>query len=1359
LAKEPIHPGPHIRTRVLPEGMSVTEAAHHLGVGRPALSNLLNANAALSPDMAGRLERAFPKVANARELLDMQAAYDAARAREKGVASSVRGYVPRVLDLTASDLEDWAGRHKARGRLAVLLRMLIHSTGAGLTRVDFPGNDDSERPGWDGFVEAQEATPWIPAGRSGWEFGVNKDIKRKADKDYRKALVQNPAEDRAKTTFVFATPRRWRGKDSWRTSRLAEGQWQDVRVLDASDLEQWLERSASAQVWLADELGKSAPGVASLDECWNRWAGECKSILTAALFEEAIELEGGTILAKLAGASPDPVVVASDSRDEALAFLSCLFSKDEAEAKALRDRVVVFTQPGPLARLAASSASFVPVIASPEVEEELAPHHGALRSILVYPRHATTKIKADVVLQPPGYAAFEKALREVGLGRDEVERLGRESGRSLTVLRRRLSRLPGIRAPRWANDARLAAGLVPFFFAGAWKDAPPDRAVLELLAHDTPYAELEGRLTELLKLDDAPVWLIKSLRGLVSQIDTLFAVSPTMTERDLERFFEVAKLVLSDDDPSLDLPEEQRWMAGIYGKTRELSAPLREGIGDAFVLLSVHGDELLGERVDVRPSVRARLLVREVLTPLTVRKLEAQSDNLPLYAEAAPEEFLDILAEDLNSPDPESLKLMRPVTATFGRCPRTGLLWALENTAWAPERLLRTVDILARLAGRVIDDNWSSKPSETLNQIFRCWLPQTSVDVDGRIRALDYLIERHPKVAWPLCVAQFDWRSRVGGYSKKPRWRLDGLGHGEPATRRERHRFAVYALECALAWKDHTHETLGDLVELAAGFGDAHQKRMWKAISTWSDTAPDEDKALLRDKVRVFTTAKRARKTEQNSGKVPRFAARDQHAYEKLKPKDLVLEHAWLFRTGWIRESGGEERVGYRSYQEQIDSRRLTALSAVLTQRGIKGALQLAEVGEAEGIVGWILARVLPSLTEQSDAVRYLIKGADGESVESVKRQSLISGLLANVSDNVLEQLLAAVSREHEPAQAMSVLLLAPFRSSTWRFVQRLGSDVQTAYWKNVIPMWGQQTKAERVEAVGALLAVSRPRAAFVLVHFDLDHLRPQQLFRLMMDVATSSSEAPEAFRLDPYRIAEGFDLLTKSGEIAIEEMASLEYAYIEVLDGQEAPIPNLERHIEEHPELFVQAVVATSPRSDDAEDPEEWQSPTQEIAHARARKALTLLENLSRIPGHGRDGAIEPARLRGWVRRVREICAELARTEAGDRQIGALLSRAPVGRDGVWPCEPVREVLDEIANDSLCRGLTIARYNSRGVHMRGEAGHSERALAAEYATWASAMEFTHPRVARILRELVAWYEHDANEEDYEARVRNRLLL
>jgi addiction module HigA family antidote len=75
-----LHPGDWLRREIVePHGLSVTEAARHLGVTRQAMSNLLNGRAGLSADMAIRFEKAFRVKADT--ILRMQMTYGLAQAR------------------------------------------------------------------------------------------------------------------------------------------------------------------------------------------------------------------------------------------------------------------------------------------------------------------------------------------------------------------------------------------------------------------------------------------------------------------------------------------------------------------------------------------------------------------------------------------------------------------------------------------------------------------------------------------------------------------------------------------------------------------------------------------------------------------------------------------------------------------------------------------------------------------------------------------------------------------------------------------------------------------------------------------------------------------------------------------------------------------------------------------------------------------------------------------------------------------------------------------------------------------------------------------------------------------------------
>ena len=91
--KDPPHPGRGIKeTCLVPLGLSVTEAAQVLGVARHTLSRVLNGRAAISPEMAIRLEKAG--WSNAEFWLRLQTAYDLAQAREREDDIKVERYEP-----------------------------------------------------------------------------------------------------------------------------------------------------------------------------------------------------------------------------------------------------------------------------------------------------------------------------------------------------------------------------------------------------------------------------------------------------------------------------------------------------------------------------------------------------------------------------------------------------------------------------------------------------------------------------------------------------------------------------------------------------------------------------------------------------------------------------------------------------------------------------------------------------------------------------------------------------------------------------------------------------------------------------------------------------------------------------------------------------------------------------------------------------------------------------------------------------------------------------------------------------------------------------------------------------------------
>ena len=91
--KNPPHPGDLIRTEIIEAlGLTVSKAAEILKVRRASRSDLLHGKAALTPEMALHIEKAFGPDMN--HLLRMQLAYDVAETRQHARNIGVKPCVP-----------------------------------------------------------------------------------------------------------------------------------------------------------------------------------------------------------------------------------------------------------------------------------------------------------------------------------------------------------------------------------------------------------------------------------------------------------------------------------------------------------------------------------------------------------------------------------------------------------------------------------------------------------------------------------------------------------------------------------------------------------------------------------------------------------------------------------------------------------------------------------------------------------------------------------------------------------------------------------------------------------------------------------------------------------------------------------------------------------------------------------------------------------------------------------------------------------------------------------------------------------------------------------------------------------------
>ena len=1353
--QKPEHPGVYVKKKILPEDLSVKEAAERLGVGRQALTSFLNGHASLSLEMAIRLEKAFGEKAKRGKLLNLQKDYDRYHKRDREKEIAVRAYTPDFLKISALNIQAWfEDRIEARFVLSAFLRILVNTTVPiqNLSHCDFPAYDNAERHGWDGEVISEIATPWIPLGKSGWEFGVSSNPKQKANCDYDSRTSSVPSEERNETTFVFITPRNWVGKKDWVKSKNQEGEWKEVKAFDASDLEQWLEQSVPAQCWFGEKIGieQDNQHIHSLNACWHDWSIVTEPQLNKELFADSVQAYKTNLKKWLELPPEEQIVVEVDSSIEALAFLACIM---EEIGQNEFDRCVVVQSLDAYKKVKRVGSDFICIIDSSEAEKAAAGSEKSQHVISIRQKDSSER-NPYIILGRPGYETFRKSLVSMGIDNQEVERYVRESGRSRSILRRRLSRNEAVRSPEWAKDNSTTNTLIPFIFAGSWdSEREADQEILCCLSKVNDYNIVDQTFRYILQIKETPLRSNNTRCRVTSKIEALFAAKNSVTKKHLEDFFVTAEIILSEEDPALELPEKKRWAAALYKKTREHSSSLRESICDTLILLSVYADNLFRKNLGINIEKEVNLLIGRLLKPFDSTKWLSQQNDLPRYAEAAPDEFLSIIKEDLGSDDPQILKLMEPVNSGIfgGGYPRTGLLWALETLAWEPKRLAPVFLILAQLSQRNIEDNWANTPINSLKSICRSWMPQTSAEVQDRICGLRLITKRYPEIGWQLCIEQFNPDiHRYGDYNVRPRWRSDATGAGYSVPDKESREFEKEALEIAIAWENHDVKTLGDLVERLHRMGSEYREQVWELIKEWNATKPgDNQKAQLRECIRRHAFTRRANHNHLDN----ETRTKAKEACELLTPEDLVYRHLWLFEKQWVEESTEDlkqEGFDYKEREKRIASKRTDAIIEIWRKHGINGVKDLLKVSESGYPIGWLLSK---NIIKVSDTRELLIELISDRSEEiELNIDQCVEGFLSEKVNQDIQKFdmlvndLVAIFEKEQNGSNKNIRLLksAPVGPETWKHVEKLPKESQTEYWSLVNPRWIIDDPTAMKTLLEKLLEVDRPRGAFSVVNLYWEEISSKDIERLLNALATSNNEA-HIYQFSEYDLITVFETLNSRPDTVTENLARLEFLFIRSFLFSDYPFPNISKQISEAPIIYMQALALAWKRSDNGEDPPELVGKNIVDKKGQAEAAHALLRNIGRIPGTKEDGTLNRDTLAEWISEVRILCKQHAREAIGDQMIGQLLSRCPEGEDGIWPCKPIRDVIEDIASDELGKGMLIGIYNAGNASFNMATGSEERNLASKCRNWSRQLAFEYHYVAALLEKIACYSDSDAN--------------
>ncbi len=1259
------------------------------------------------------------------------------------------------MHITASHIAEWANTKvkEAQTNLPRLIRRLCFEA-ATTRQLSFPAGDSTYVPGWDGVLSREGGDAWAPGGTSYWEIGCDQVPATKANGDYQKRLEQTAAQERASATFVFVTPRRWTKKAEWISAQRAKKEWADVRAYDADDLEQWLEQTPAVALQFAEELGFVGDGIESLSRYWQLWSQQCSPVITPESFFLDRTVTSEQLIEKIRNGlnqqnpSP-PLTVRADSVEEAAAFaVAALIGFDE-----LANHALVVTTPEGWRFIEANRQVKIVIATRSDVAANPSLRTGL---VVIVPNAAgdTTGPPqgAEVLLERASIYKFEKALVAIGMEESDATRYALSTGRSWTVFRRQRATNLAIRRPAWLG-ARQSASLSLLCLLGAWRDdKEADRQVVAQLA-DRPYADVERELQQLAQLDDAPVLHIGAVWKAKSPLELLNLFGGRITRNELDRFFSIAREMLVAPDPKLELPDEQRFAAAIYGKVHPYSSLLLKSVCDALMKLAVRGSEQSGLHA-LGIEARVGQLVHELLDDADAQRWLSLANHLPMLAEAAPSDFLAAVEKSLRlSGKPVTRLLLESTTSGIGgQCWHAGLLWALETLAWAPPQLARVALVLAQLTRFPIQGNWGNTPGRSLFALFRAWLPKTAARVGDRIKVLDLLIQREADAAFDILDGLTAPGPQTAFDAARPKWRDDDAGAGHGVTYAEMNEMHAAAKERLIQLSTGNPTRIATLLQNTSKKEHAEVFKVLALMEPFTlPAANDEDREVLRAALRK-TIHWHRNYDDAPPEELQTWLQAVESCHERLAPVDLVRSHCWLFNSHWVELPSREREDPVDARQAALSEARTATLTEIRKRLGMVGVENLIRECAEPGTVGRTLAEM--DCAGNNWPEWFVTKGENFEQGNHMT-WCINSFLRTTPSPRSVELLREVMTLAHQQDwdvdKRVHFLILARPEQETWQLVSACGTEIETAYWASVRPdHYLHDESVDILFVLRRLLDAKRPRTALQCCQYALKHISANLLYSALQQFL--SGEEPDGPLLASWHLGEMLESLENSNSIEKMELIQLEFGLFPALGyGQESKAAALYVGVMTEPALFTELLCYIYKPEHGERD-----EPATNANKAAAETSWKILHACTLQPGTQTDGSIDSDAFTLFIDSARDLCRLKDRLIMCEQTLGQILAHAPADEDGTWPFLPARNVLDRPELEEMRSGFVIGTRNARGGTSRSpfDGGDQERDLSTHYRKQAECIQYTHPNIAATLDKIAESYEHEGRREDLDASLR-----
>ena len=839
-------------------------------------------------------------------------------------------------------------------------------------------------------------------------------------------------------------------------------------------------------------------------------------------------------------------------------------------------------------------------------------------------------------------------------------------------------------------------------------------------------------------------WKVLDIKSTIKQL------SKYIYNNHIDDFADTYLRILSEINPALDFPTDERYMANIYKKSRAYSATIRTGVANGMAMLA-NNQDILSKCSANKIANTVNNTVYGLLSDNQNPKLWMSiTDNTSLIAQASPVQFLSRLesALEIKNDNPIATSIKESSGDSFFQPDyMTGLYWALADLSWDKKYFARASLALAKIAALEIYQTENKKRSlDTILHTILPWQPKTLASLDVRHSVVEKIVDEHRTVGRELLKGLLPNMTLTTMERELPEW-LDITNTLQPVTQQELWKESSYYSNLYIDTAESLQEII-DAIENIDHLTDDAFSNFTYQLNEHLQKMADKDKQVIWEVLlkKINNLDRRSKDKDKRVGILKKIA-------DDIEPENDLCKSIYLF------SNYDHELIGYKDWEkgkkELEEKQRESLLKILNSDNAIRQLNELINQAKIPHTIGSSLGSIDYPSIENMLLPKFLNENkAEKEFISNFiyTRYFYYKGDINWVNK------LDFASWNNE--QKILLLLALPFSQSTWDLLDaQQNKDLTKGYWDRVDNFRHTIDDKYSEAAVRNLLKAKRPLAAIeyiasVIIMGDSSikqQIDPELCLKALMASLNTTEDISGTNNLQ-YEIGRVFKYLYDNIDYTRTNLWEAEWGCISLFGKHGIGQPRaLIYRIANDADFFCD-LIKTAYKS---ELPDVKQQEIDDAIQYRLLKILSFNDFMV-MPGIDQYGTFREDDFITWIYKVEEICKMSGHLGIAQSVIGGYLINSPEDKSGLWINKTVARILDRNDSVSMRSGYNMGIHNARGMHVVDETGEAEASLRDKWRNRANEIEsLGFINLATSLRELAETYERERNRIIKQERFRD----